>query len=402
MVLETVWDLLLEYKYIIFFYLLIISFLVINRKRITTQGKIIFLYRTKLGLRWMDFLSAKFKEWIILGGYIGVGISFIGLAFISIFLIYTLITYFTAEQVISGASLVYPGMTIPGIGVLPFWDWLLAIFIIAVVHEFSHGIVARAHNIKVLNTGLAFFGPILGAFVEPDEKQMQKKSDITQYSVLAAGSVSNIILALLAFLLLNFAIPPLYDALSNPDGFTFDSYLDGSYPFAQAQVSPGTLIIGIDGQRTADYKEFAGKISSYRPGDQTKILTKDPKTEEEKEYLITLASSPDDPNRGFLGIQSIHDERKVKDTFASGFSHSMYSFLGWFAGFLLWLFILSLGIGIFNLLPLPIVDGGRMVQVFLRKLKGKEQGDYYYLKIGLFFLIVLALTIVYPWIIKLL
>ena len=93
-------------------------------------------------------------------------------------------------------------MNVPGLGILPFWYWLIAIFVIAVVHEFSHGIVARAHNIPVKHTGLAFFGPIIGAFVEPDEKKLRAGKDITQYSVYAAGAFSNVILALLALLLL--------------------------------------------------------------------------------------------------------------------------------------------------------------------------------------------------------
>jgi len=33
-----------------------------------------------------------------------------------------------------GVSVVLPGVNVPGIGVLPFWYWLIAIFIIAIVH----------------------------------------------------------------------------------------------------------------------------------------------------------------------------------------------------------------------------------------------------------------------------
>jgi len=62
------------------------------------------------------------------------------------------------------------------------------------------------------------------------------------------------------------------------------------------------------------------------------------------------------------------------------------------------LFLLSLGIGLFNLLPLPIVDGGRMLQVSLHKLKGKEKGEKRYRQITIFFLFVLVLNLVYPWI----
>ena len=45
---------------------------------------------------------------------------------------------------------------------------------------------------------------------------------------------------------------------------------------------------------------------------------------------------------------------------------------------------------------LPIVDGGRMVQVSMRKMHGKEKGDHKYGQIGLVFLIILLLNIFYP------
>ena len=80
---------------------------------------------------------------------------------------------------------------------------------------------------------------------------------------------------------------------------------------------------------------------------------------------------------------------------------AVYYSLDWLTGFLRWLFLLSLGIGLFNLLPLPIVDGGRMAQVFLHKLKGAEKGEKYYHKISLFFLLVLLLNLFYPWLVKL-
>ena len=58
-------------------------------------------------------------------------------------------------------------------------------------------------------------------------------------------------------------------------------------------------------------------------------------------------------------------------------------------------------IGLFNLLPLPIVDGGRMAQVFLHKLKGAVVGEKRYRQISLFFLILLLLNLVFPLVAKL-
>ena len=62
-----------------------------------------------------------------------------------------------------------------------------------------------------------------------------------------------------------------------------------------------------------------------------------------------------------------------------------------------WLFILSIGIGLFNLLPLPIVDGGKMIQLALHRIKGKDKGEKRYVQISLFFLFVLVFTLIFPF-----
>ena len=393
--LEAILDWIIKYKAIIIFYLVIIIFLIIKRKKIVTQAKFIFLYRMKWGLKWMDHTAQRFREWIILLGYVGVGAGYIGLIFISYILIKNLYDLITQPAAVSGVSLVLPGLNVPGLGVLPFWHWIIAIFIIAVVHEFSHGIVARAHNLEVKNTGIVLFGPIIGAFVEPDEKKLRKEKDIKQYSVLAAGSFSNIILAVIALLLLNFAIMPLQQKMVEPTGFTFDAYFGEPSPFAQAEIAPGTLITGFNQQKITQFQDFNEELSCLQPGEEVRINT--PK----QDYTITLGNNPDNPERALLGISSIRNEFEIKEKYQQGFWKSIYYILDVIGGFLRWLFLLSLGIGLFNLLPLPIVDGGRMMQVFLHKLRGETKGEKSYRMISLFFLLILLLNLFYPWLAKL-
>ena len=390
-----------EYKIIILFYLFILGFIIVKWKKIDVQGKIIFLYRTKWGLSWMDHVSSKFREWIILAGYVGVGVGYAGLLVISFVLVKNLIDLVLKPAAISGVSLVLPGIKVPGMGVLPFWYWLIAIFVIAIVHEFSHGVVARAHNIPVKNTGIVFFGPVIGAFVEPDEKKLVKEKDIHQYSVLAAGSFSNILLALVALLLLNFIFMPLQQTMVEPVGFTFDSYVEGEYPFAKAGIIPGTLITGINGQKAKDFVEFNEEFSCVNPGEEVRLMTKKNVLTEEKSYTLALTASPDNPKRAFMGIKEIRNEVEVKEKYSQGVWNIVYIIISWIAGFLRWLFLLSFGIGLFNLLPLPIVDGGRMLQTFLHKKNGVESGEKRYRQISMFFLLVLLLNLFYPLLAKL-
>ena len=334
----------------------------------------------------MDKYAKKHREWVILLGYIAAGTGFIGMAFISFYLLKNLIQYFTADQIVSGASLVYPGMPVPGLGVLPFWDWIIAIFLIATVHEFAHGIVARAHNIPVKNTGIVFFGPILGAFVEPDENMMRKQSDIKQYSVLGAGAFANVILAGVALLLLVSVFNPVAANMEDNIGFSFGTFIEGDYPAAKSGIQPGMIITGIDEVSTKTFQEFHTEIQRKAPGETITLNT------QEKDYTLVLASNPSDERSPFLGVNEIKNE--VVPT-SNTFWYRLTKKLG---GFMLWLFLLSFGIGIFNLLPLPIVDGGRMSQVFLQKWKGNKKGNFWYVKVSMFFLLLLLLNLVYPWI----
>lgn len=338
----------------------------------------------------MDKYSAKFREWVIILGYIGVGAGYIGMIVISYVLIKNLYDLIANPATVSGVALVLPGINVPGMGVLPFWHWLAAIFVIALVHEFSHGIVARAHNITVKNTGLVFFGPILGAFVEPDEKKLLKEKDITQYSVLAAGSFSNILLAIVAIGLLNFIVMPIQETMVTPIGFTFDNYVDGSYPFAQAGIAPGTIINGINEQTTTNFQRFNDYFSCRKPGENVTLST------DGKRLSLTLGVNPDDANKPFMGIKEIHNEFEVKDKYTVGIGKFAYAIVNALTQFLRWLFLLSFGIALFNVLPLPIVDGGRMVQTFLHKKKGPVEGEKRYKQIGLFFLLILLLNLFYP------
>ncbi len=381
-----------QYKYIILFYLAIIIFLIIKRKDIDRQAKIIFLYRRKWGIVWMNRVASRFREWIILAGYVGVGVGFVGLALISYVLIKGLVDLVSKPALPANVSIVLPGMNIPGLGILPFWEWIIAIFIIAVVHEFSHGILARAHNIEVKNTGIVFFGPILGAFVEPDEKRLMKDKDISQYSVLAAGSFSNILLGILSLVLLLAVFGPLHQAMVDPQGFSFSAYTNEELPAAKAGIPLGSTVSHVDGKEVKGFMEFHQAMSCSKAGDKVTL------TANGKEYPVTLADSPDEPGNGYLGIMNFKDEVQPQEEFASGVGGVAYKIVRWLMSLFKWLYVLSLGIGLFNLLPLPIVDGGRMAQVFLHKLKGPEAGEKRYRLVSLFFLLVLLLNLVLPFV----
>lgn len=380
-----------QYKFIFIFYAVIIAFLALHWKKVVVQAKIIFLYRSKFGLKAMDRFVKKYREWVILLGYVGTGIGFIGMVFISYMLISNLVKLLFVKGTENGVSLVLPGVNVPGLGVLPFWYWLIAIFLIAVIHEFSHGIVARAYNVPVHNTGLVFLGPIIGAFVEPDEVKMAKQSDIAQQSILAAGSFSNILLGLFALLLLTVVFAPWQAAMVEPAGFSFDAYTSDDLPAAMVGLPLSTPINNFNGQEITTFQEFSEGLFCIPPDTTISLIASSG-----EEYELTTTTNPDNEQKSYVGITAIQNEVTVKEAYLYGVGKVVYNTVDWLAGFMRWLFILSIGIGLFNLLPLPIVDGGKMIQLALHRIKGKEKGEKRYVQISLFFLFVLVFTLIFP------
>ena len=377
---------------IVFLFLLAFT-LFFQRKKIVLQ-KILFpvfyliMLRTNAGIPLMDRISSKYREWVKLFGYCSIGLGFMGMVYISLSIlmfIVSLIFHPTVDQ--PGVSLVLPFTNVPGIGYLSFTHWIIAIFILAVVHEFSHGVVARAHNIKVTSTGFAIFSvfvPIIpAAFVEPEETTLRKESDVVQYSVYAAGPIANI---LLAFLLLiafpfvadptNATLAPFEGTLSYPAGFSFDVLQNASYPAMSVGIPQHSTLLEIDGREVKTYPDFYRSMSSVKPGDHISLVT------DQGNYELTASVSPDDSSRGFLGIKPAKNERKVKEEYAA-----VAPYYYWLRGLIKWLFLLNFFIGMANLLPLGIVDGGRMLEVALHRLyDNKHKAKRMWGFIGLLFI----------------
>ncbi|MBI5228942.1 hypothetical protein HY991_02440, partial [Candidatus Micrarchaeota archaeon] len=68
----------------------------------------------------------------------------------------------------AGAMPVIPGITIP------FWEGIIAIIIVASVHELAHGVMCNIVKLRIKSSGALLFGFLpIGAFVEPDEEKFK-------------------------------------------------------------------------------------------------------------------------------------------------------------------------------------------------------------------------------------
>ncbi len=177
--------------------------LIANRKKLKVHSflKVFYfcMYKTKLGMSLMDSLAKRHKKLLKSLGYVMIPVCFLGMLLMIEELFRGLVL------LIQNANAITVGVVLPiqakGVFYVPFFYWITSIVFIMLVHEFSHGIIARAHNVKIKSTGFAFLGAIIpivpGAFVEIDENQLAKKSRFAQLSVFAAGPFANIVFGLL-------------------------------------------------------------------------------------------------------------------------------------------------------------------------------------------------------------
>ena len=98
---------------------------------------------------------------------------------------------------------------LPGINpIIPIGYGLVAFVVSVVVHELFHGITARSNGIKVNSVGIMFFIIPMGAFVEPDDAEINKSDPVIKRRIVAAGPAINVVMAAIAFIILVGAMAP--------------------------------------------------------------------------------------------------------------------------------------------------------------------------------------------------
>jgi len=377
---------------IIIFYGLLILLFIKKREKFEVQGKVFALYKTKLGLKLMDRIgnfSPRVMKWV---GYVGVVVGFSGMSFIFYFLIKETFNFVTTPGAIPPLAPVLPGVAIPGAPVLSFWHWIIAIFIVAVVHEFSHGVMARTHGIKIKSSGFAFMGPILAAFVEPEEKEMVKKKKMAQLSVFAAGPFSNIILGFLFIALLVFVSGPLVGSMYQPGGTIVSAFVEG-YPAVESGLELPFTIKQINGEDTMEFVQFVNVITKINPDDEINLVT------DQGEFDIIAGINPDNSSRGFMGIAGFQQKRIIKESLVN--FEWLAKFMIWFNLLISWLFLINIGVGLFNLLPLGPVDGGRMFITAATAIFKNERIAIKLFAIVSWICLLLIFINLWPWVMRL-
>jgi membrane-associated protease RseP (regulator of RpoE activity) len=312
------------------------------------------LGRTKRGIKIFANIS-------VIAGFIMMGFAFY-------FLLNNVSNYFVAQSNFSELTVLIPGVTLTSAPAITYF--LLSIPIVLVIHEGAHGIVAALEKIKIKTGGFAIFIALFAGFVEPDEEEFDKAKKISKLRVIGAGATSNVLFAVVlgAIMLTN----PIFGMVLESIPLFGEPILNTFY-----EVSPGVLILSIIENSGA---EQAGLLANdvitaindipihgpadfpvMNPGETASVSVL--RDGQALEFGLEVMASPDDPQRGLIGIMRDNSipYKPVMDFIdwtSVDFNISM---------FLLWLWMISFFIGIINMLPLPILDGGKFIHTIVDK-----------------------------------
>ncbi|MFX1565057.1 MAG: site-2 protease family protein [Promethearchaeota archaeon] len=219
---------------------------------------------------------------------------------------------------------------------------LIPLIVAIIVHEVAHGIAARADNIPIESSGLFVFLVFFGAFVEPDEEYVKIKSTRRQRARLyASGSGANLIVAFLALILLTFIIIPI------PSGALINSVVPGSA--ADGVLTPGMVIIQMNDTTIETTQDIRTFMLNASPGDLV-IFTVVQGT-----VSLVVDENPTNSSQAYIGIWTRNFFPLVYPFSLLGpaIGTQFYEGLAWF-------FMITLSLGIINLLPIPPLDGDRL------------------------------------------
>ncbi len=424
-----------DVAFLILFSIFVFFFLRNRKKQLGKEG-IIFMYRTQAGVKAINWFGEKFKRFLHSIRYVVVGTGFVLMGAmvwllwqtLSIYIFNPEITRIIKAPPIAPLIPYFPKLFGMSSFFPPFYFtyFIIALAIVAIVHEFSHGIYMKLFKIKIKSTGLVFLGPILGAFVEQDDKSFQSKPKTQQMTVLGAGVFANLLFALIFYGLYVLFFFSSFAA----SGYIFTSYgvdflpmtdvtgteefgnltkvftengtyyldenlkqqleIDGLEKIVVYSESPAFLaqirgaIVFADQFKINNAEDLREFLKNKNPGDSVTFATENSDGKNLK-YNIILAEHPDGSGKAYLGVG--HNEansRGLIRTFLLKFmsfreSSTYYKttwdgdFVFFIYHFLWWIMIINLLVALFNMLPLGILDGGRFFYLTIWGIFGSEK-----------------------------
>lgn len=435
--------------FLVLFLAAISAFLYKRRKNLKREG-LLYLYKTTWGINLINRIGKKYRKTLKFLSYLSLVSGYL-LMIGMIYLAYILVRIYLLSPELVRAIRIPP--ILPLVPYLPqvfkleflppfyFTYWILIIAIIAITHEMAHGIFAAYNKVKIKKTGFGFFPfflPIfLAAFVEPDEKIMQKKTKLSQMVILSAGTFANVLTAILFFIILI-----LFSSLAfSPSGVIFNGYAESAIPvlgisainnitlnnasyqqlldladkegfnelkyrekdylvtkgILEKQKGNETILVyysapaikenlssiitEINGEKVYSIEKLASELSKYPPGEEITIKTATEKGS--TEIMLVLGEHPEKTGVAWLGIMFRSQQRSgllagIISSFSFREPNVYYEpkFDGisvFIYNLIWWIVIISISVAFLNMLPVGIFDGGRFFYLTILILTKNEK-----------------------------
>ncbi|HEU5172826.1 MAG TPA: site-2 protease family protein [Nitrososphaeraceae archaeon] len=355
---------------------------------------------------------------------------------LAVFLIVgSLLVLFSNDSAREGVREIGPqgNLLIPGLNpILPWTYGWIGLVITIIIHEAGHGIVARVYNTKVESTGVVLFFVIpIGAFVNIQQDELNRTSFKQKSAILTAGPMNNMILAGICFgllFLLVSSLSPISNTSGDEPGITVLTV--GENSLAQSiGLEKNSIITFINNQPIEGVVELRDILrDNLGKSIQIKWLTEDKR---EQIQSVNLPESLPE-NKGVLGITLVDtffdpvlvlDNYKnmfltnplailmpptlqqslvpYSDIMSSQYSSSIFGPAFPIIGNLLfWIWFINFNVGIFNALPITMLDGGQWYGTLLEnKIKTKSKVKPFTI-LSIVFIIIVILAFTLPWVLR--
>ncbi len=259
--------------------------------------------------------------------------------------------------------------------------------------------------------------------VAPIERQVQSASLLNRLLINFAGPFNNIILAMVIFSIIAFIQGGVFT--SEPE---IGEVIENS-PAEEAGLQEGDQVLAVDGQEMETFQEIAAYIQQ-RPGEEIVIEIENAQSGRETVTVLPEEQEVESGETiGLVGIQAPMAEdfwsklsygwtqtwsiigalfTAIWDMVTGNFSLDMLggpvaifattstAVSGGIAGLLSWMAYLSINLGIINLLPIPALDGGKIVINLIEGVLGRpvsEKAEVIVTLIGVAFIFTLMIAV---------